>query len=66
MTTLNVAKLILKYKYPNKIKKIIKKDAPEGSVMKRMPDIKKIKKLTSWEPKITVKEGIIKLLNHGK
>ena len=66
MTTLNVAKLILKYKYPNKIKKIIKKDAPEGSVMKRMPDIKKIKKLTGWEPKITVKEGIIKLLNHGK
>ena len=66
MSTLNVAKLILKYKYPNKNKKIIKKDAPEGSVMKRMPNIKKIKKLTGWEPKITVKEGILKFLNHGK
>ena len=66
MTTLNVAKLILKYKYPNKIKKIIKKDAPEGSALKRMTDIKKIKKLTGWEPKITVREGIIKFLNHGK
>ena len=66
MSTLNVAKLILKYKYPNKNKKIIKKDAPEGSVMKRMPNIKKIKKLTGWEPKIRVKEGILKFLNHGK
>ena len=33
MSTLNVAKIILKYKYPNKVKKIIKK-APEGSVKK--------------------------------
>ncbi len=66
MSTLNLAKLILKYKYPNKVKKIIKKDAPKGSAMKRMPDISKIKKLTGWEPKITVNEGIKKILNHGK
>ena len=43
MSTLNVAKLILKYKYPDKYKKIIKKDAPMGSALKRMPDIKKLK-----------------------
>ncbi len=66
MSTLNVAKLILKYKYPNKVKKIIKKDAPKGSANKRMPDIKKIKQLTGWEPKIKVEDGIIKLLNYGK
>lgn len=66
MSTLNVAKLILKYKYPNNVKKIIKKDAPKGSASKRMPDIKKIKQLTGWEPKIKVEDGIIKLLNYGK
>lgn len=66
MSTLNVAKLILKYKYPNKVKTIIKKDAPKGSAIRRIPDIKKIKKLTSWEPKIEIKEGIVKLLNYGK
>ena len=66
MSTLNVANLILKYKYPNETKKIIKKDAPEGSALKRMPDIKKIKKLTGWEPKIKIQEGIKRLINHGK
>ena len=66
MSTLNVAKIILKYKYPNKVKKIIKKKAPEGSVNKRMANIKKIKKLTGWEPRIQVKEGIIKLLRDEK
>ena len=65
MSTLNVAKLILKYKYPNKVKKIIK-DAPKGSALKRMPDIKKIKKLTGWKPKITVKEGILRLLKNER
>lgn len=66
MSTLNVAKIILKYKYPNKVKKIIKKKAPEGSAIKRMANIKKIKKLIGWEPKIQVKEGIIKLLRNEK
>ena len=66
MSTLNVAKLILKYKYPDKYKKIIKKDAPMGSALKKISDIKKIKKLTGWKPKIKVEDGIIKLLNYGK
>ena len=66
MSTLNVANLILKLKYPNKSKKIIKKIAPQGSTFKRMPDIKKIKKLTGWEPKIKVQEGIKRLLAYGK
>ena len=66
MSTLNVAKLILQYKYPNKSKKIIKKNAPQGSALIRIPDIRKIKKLTGWEPKIKVKEGIKKLIEYGK
>ena len=66
MSTLDVAKLILKYKYPNKSKKIIKKNAPQGSALRRIPDIRKIKNLIGWKPKIEVKEGIKKLIEYGK
>ena len=66
MSTLDVANLILKNKYPNESKEIIKKNAPQGSVLKRMPDINKIKKLTGWKPKIKVQEGIKRLLSYEK
>ena len=39
-------------------KTIIKKDAPEGSVNRRMPDIKKVKKLAKWKPKTKLREGL--------
>jgi nucleoside-diphosphate-sugar epimerase len=39
---------------------IIKKDAPEGSVNRRMPDITKVKKLTGWEPTTTLEDGLAK------
>ena len=32
--------------------------APEGSALRRVPNIKKIKKLTGWYPKINIHEGI--------
>lgn len=60
---LDVAKLIIKTKFPNK-KIIIKKcSSPEGSVNRRMPCIKKIKKIAKWSPKINLEEGIKKLIN---
>lgn len=64
MSTFNVAKIILKYKYPDQSKTIIKKKAPKGSAKKRMPDIKKIKRLVGWKPKINVEQGIKKLINY--
>ena len=41
-------------------KPIIKHDAPEGSVKRRMPDISKIKKLTGWEPTTSLEDGLKK------
>jgi nucleoside-diphosphate-sugar epimerase len=32
--------------------------APQGSVMRRMPDITKVKTLTGWEPTTTLEDGL--------
>jgi UDP-glucose 4-epimerase/UDP-glucuronate decarboxylase len=32
--------------------------APEGSVLRRMPDISKIKRLTGWEPSTILEDGL--------
>jgi nucleoside-diphosphate-sugar epimerase len=61
-TVLEVAKEIIKKKFNNN-KIIIKMKAPEGSTMRRVPNINKIKKLTGWKPKSNLKIGISKLLN---
>jgi len=37
---------------------ILKHDAPEGSVKRRMPDISKLKSLIDWEPFTTLDEGL--------
>ena len=47
-------------------KAIIKKKAPKGSVNRRMPDIKKIKKLINWSPKTKLKDGIKKTIDFYK
>ena len=58
----DLAKLILKIKYP-KIRKILIKDkAPKGSTTRRVPDINKIYKLTKWKPAINIKNGLMKTL----
>lgn len=44
--------------------KIIKKDAPEGSAKRRMPDITKLKKLTGWEPTTPLDVGINKTVKY--
>ena len=55
-SVLKVAKIILKEFKINK--KIHKMKAPEGSALRRVPNIQKIKKLTGWYPKINIHEGI--------
>ena len=61
---LDVAKIILK---ELKIKKkIIKKNAPQGSAKRRMADISKLKKLINWRPTTTLEIGIKKTLQYYK
>jgi len=35
-----------------------------GSVNRRVPDIRKIKKLTGWKPNINLKKGLKKLFDY--
>ena len=39
---------------------IVRKDAPEGSAKRRMPDITNLKNITGWEPKINLEDGLAK------
>ncbi len=61
---IDVAKLILRELGINK--KIIKNKAPLGSAKRRMPDIKKLKKLIKWIPDTSIKEGIKKTVMLSK
>ena len=61
---IEVAKIILKEL--NIKKPIIKKKAPLGSAKRRMPDIKKLKKLINWLPDTNLREGIKKTIRYTK
>ena len=61
---IDVAKLILKELGINK--PIIRNKAPKGSAKRRMPDIKKLKKLIKWTPDTNLKEGIKKTVMLSK
>jgi len=37
---------------------IVKHDAPEGSVKRRMPDIAKLKSFIAWEPYTSLEDGL--------
>ena len=41
-------------------KTIIKEAAPEGSVNRRMPDIKKVRRLAKWKPRTNLIKGLAK------
>ena len=43
-------------------KKIIKMKAPKGSAKRRMPNIKKIKKLIDWSPSTKLEDGLKKTI----
>ena len=47
-------------------KPIVKHDAPEGSVKRRMPDITKLTKLTNWQPTTTLDEGLAKTVQYWR
>lgn len=36
------------------------KEAPEGSVRRRCPDLRKVKKLTGYKPSVSLEEGLVK------
>jgi UDP-glucose 4-epimerase len=61
---IEVAKMILKELGIKK--KIIKKAAPVGSVKRRMPDIKKLKRLINWIPDTKLEDGIKKTIRLNK
>jgi UDP-glucuronate decarboxylase len=44
--------------------KIIYKELPSDDPKKRRPDITKAKKILNWEPKISLKEGLIKTIKY--
>ncbi len=46
--------------------KIIYKNMPIDDPAKRKPDLKKIKKITNWEPKVKLEEGLIKTIKYFK
>ena len=54
--TIDVAKIIIRELGIKN--KILKKSAPIGSAKRRMPSIKKIKKLINWSPKTKLEDGI--------
>jgi len=45
-------------------KPIIKHNAPEGSVKRRMPDITKLQTLTKWKPTTGLEEGLSKTVEY--
>ena len=61
---IDVAKIILKELGIKK--KIIKKEAPKGSAKRRMPDIKKLKKLVNWIPNTKLEVGIKETIKLSK
>lgn len=55
---IDVAKLIIKKKFKNKNLKILKKIGKKGDVKRRVPSIKKIKKIIKWIPSINIEKGL--------
>ncbi len=53
-------------KLTNSKSKIVFKPLPEDDPKSRLPDISKAKELLNWQPKISLKEGLIKTINYFK
>ena len=63
-TILQLAKVIIKM--TNSKSKIVYKLLPEDDPTNRCPDIKKAKKILDWQPKISLKEGLLKTIDYFK
>ena len=63
-TILQLAELVIEL--TNSKSKIIFKDLPQNDPLQRKPDISKAKKLIDFDPKISLKEGLIKTIKYFK
>lgn len=63
-TIIELAKLIIKL--TNSSSKIVYLPLPEDDPKKRRPDISKAKKLLHWQPKIDLKDGLLRTIRYFK
>jgi len=61
-TIMELAELILKLS--NSKSKIIQKELPEDDPKQRQPDISLVKEVCGWEPKVQLKEGLLKTIKY--
>ncbi|MBO7611417.1 MAG: SDR family oxidoreductase [Elusimicrobia bacterium] len=64
MTVNDIAKTIIKL--TNSKSKIIYKPLPEDDPKRRRPDISKAKKILKWQPKVDLKQGLLKTIDYFK
>ena len=64
MTVKEIAQTIIKL--TGSKSKIIYKPLPEDDPKKRRPDISKAKKILKWEPKVDLKQGLLKTIEYFK
>ena len=60
MTILELAELIREI--TNSSSEIVFKELPKDDPPRRKPDITKVKKILNWEPKVELKEGLLKMI----
>ena len=64
ITILELAKLI--QELTNSSSEIIFKELPKDDPLRRKPDITKAKEILGWEPKVELKEGLLKMIEWFK
>jgi UDP-glucuronate decarboxylase len=64
ITILELAKLVKEM--TNSKSEIVFKELPEDDPPRRKPDITKAKKILNWEPKVELKEGLLKMIEWFK
>ena len=60
ITILELAELIREL--TNSSSEIVFEELPEDDPPRRKPDITKAKKILNWEPKVELKEGLLKMI----
>ena len=63
-TVLNLAEMVLEM--TGSKSKITYKELPSDDPVKRKPDITKAQKILGWEPKVDIKDGLVKTIEYFK
>lgn len=63
-TILDIANIVKKLTNSNS--EIIFMPLPEGDPIRRRPDITRAKQILKWEPKVSLEDGLIKMINYYK